>query len=1038
VGCGDCVTVCPVEIPNDFNAGFDMRKAIYLPVPHAVPNSYVIDYGACTRCGECVKVCPTQAITLADEDRKKFRILVVDDELIVRDSLKEWLEDEGFTVQMAASGQEALDMLSQETFQLMLADIKMPGMDGVELLKRSMEINSDMMAVMMTAYATVETAVEALKTGAVDYLIKPFDTDKMIPMVNRIYEELEASRRERLEFGAVVLAGGTSFYNPLSDKNTFGYKVYSNVVTSLEFERMLSGAGPSRGRLIRPSDGKPVKKVAWIQCVGSRNIQTDADFCSSVCCMFSIKEAMLFREKVGEDLDTAIFYMDMRAFEKPFQRYLGRAVEAGVRFERGRVHSVEVVEETGDLILHHVSLDGQKHKETFDMVVLAVGQRPASATHSLSDKMEIDLNPWGFVKTDPFFPARSNRNGVYIGGAFSGLKDISESVIYSSAAASEASLTLHSTGGSLALESSPSEKAFRDVETEMPRMLAVVCTCGESLFSWFNKEELIKNLKEDPSVVQVEFISQTCTAGGWDELVKFAGSANVNRILIGACLPYVYTEKIKALGKQAGLNPKLIDVVDIRTPFFSIAKTESESTEPKDTDTLRLKGIMEKTLKMGLSKIKHMDPGQISKIPVVQNALIIGGGIAGMIAALNIADYGFPVDLVEKSDRLGGNAAWISHTIEGNNVQELLNDTRQRVEKHPKIQTHLKTQVIGAYGQVGQFFTTLSNEEGIAETVKHGVTIFSTGGKEAQTSEYAYGINPAVVTQKELEEKLAENSIDPTRLSSVVMIQCVGSRQEPRNYCSRICCVSALKNALLLKEKHPDISIFVLYRDIMAYGFMETFYTQARKEGIIFIPYDLKHKPDIHINEDKSETSLPVSVKVFEPIIGRNLDIDADLVVLATGIESALPRDMVENYGAAIDEYGFFKEAESKWRPVDSLAEGIFACGITLSPRSIAESIATAQAAAQRAKRILSRHWLPSGKIVAQVRHSLCSLCQQCIDACPYSARVLDQELNQILVNPVRCQGCGACAAVCPNSASMVSGCSDQAMMEVVDSAIFG
>jgi heterodisulfide reductase subunit A2 len=295
-----------------------------------------------------------------------------------------------------------------------------------------------------------------------------------------------------------------------------------------------------------------------------------------------------------------------------------------------------------------------------------------------------------------------------------------------------------------------------------------------------------------------------------------------------------------------------------------------------------------------------------------------------------------------------------------------------------------------------------------------------------------------VVTQKELEQKLSEKSIDPKCLSSVVMIQCVGSRQEPRNYCSRVCCVSALKNALRLKDEHPDINIFVLYRDMMTYGFLESFYTKARKEGIIFIPYDLNRKPVVRTSMDKNGSSSQAFVEVFEPVIGRKVEIEADLVVLATGIVPALSKDLAESYGGFVDQFGFFQEAESKWRPVDSISEGVFACGITLSPRSVSESIATAQASAQRANRVLSKQWLLSGKMVAEVRHSLCSLCLRCIDACPYGARTLESDLNQVLVNPVRCQGCGACAAVCPNSASVLSGCSDQAMMEVIDSAIFG
>ncbi len=1038
VGCGECVKVCPVEAPDEFNSGFTSRKAIYLPIPHSIPNHYVIDSLACTRCGACADVCPTQAIKLADEDRKKFRILVVDDELIVRDSLKEWLEDEGFTVSMAASGQEALDLIATESFQLMLADIKMPGMDGVELLKRCVEIVPDLPVVMMTAYATVETAIEALKTGALDYLIKPFDPETLIPMVSGIYEDLEASQRRTLEVGAVILAGGTSFYDPSSGKNTFGYKVYPNVVTSLEFERILSGSGPSQGVLTRPADGKVIKKVAWIQCVGSRTLQTDADFCSSACCMFSIKEAVLCREKAPDGVDTTIFYMDMRAFEKPFQRYLDRAIEKGVRFERGRIHSVEVVNETGDLILHYVSQNGEKHEETFDMVVLAVGQRPGPGTKILSDMMEMELNSWGFVKTDPFFPARSNRKGIFIGGAFSGLKDIGESIIHSSAAASEASRIIRSAGGNLALEPSQAENTYRDVISEMPRVLVVICTCDDALLPFLKNGQLIESLKEDPAVVRVEIVSRICTAKGWDELANMASSTEINRVLIGACLPYVYAGKLKELGKRTGLDPKLIDVVDIRTPSFVMAETGRENDTPHKINTSDYLSVVESLLKMGLSRIKHMDPSPIGRVPVIQKALVVGGGIAGMIASLGIADQGFDVILVEKGDRLGGNLLWLKETIQGDDLESLLTHTLQRVEKHPKIQTHLKTQVTGAYGQVGNFYSTLSDDDGKVETIKHGVTIFATGGTEASTQEYHYGVSPVVITQKELEQKLSENSKDLKNLSSVVMIQCVGSRQEPRNYCSRICCVSALKNAFRLKEKSPDINIFVLYRDMMTYGFLESFYTKARKEGIIFIPYELNRKPIVRTGEDKSESPLQAFVEVYEPVIGKKVEISADLVVLATGIAPALPEDLVESYGSCLDHDGFFQEAESKWRPVDSIAEGVFACGIALSPRSVNESIATAQAAAQRATRILSKQWLLSGKMVAEVRHSLCSLCLRCIDACPYGARALELELNQVLVNPVRCQGCGSCAAVCPNSASVLSGGSDRAMMEVIDSAIFG
>jgi len=224
---------------------------------------------------------------------------------------------------------------------LMLLDIKMPGMDGVEVLQKARESFADIHVIMMTAYATVETAVEAMKIGAMDYLIKPFDPATLIPMVLKIYQDLAATEGRQLEVGAVVVCGGTAFFDPAGGKNTFGYGRYPNVVTSLEFERLLSGTGPHAGRLVRPLDGKPVQKVAWIQCVGSRDIQMEADYCSNICCMYAIKDALIAKEKTYKDLETTIFYMDLRTFGKTFQRYRDRAESLhGVRFERGRVHSI--------------------------------------------------------------------------------------------------------------------------------------------------------------------------------------------------------------------------------------------------------------------------------------------------------------------------------------------------------------------------------------------------------------------------------------------------------------------------------------------------------------------------------------------------------------------------------------------------------------------------------------------------------------------------------------------------------------------------
>jgi heterodisulfide reductase subunit A len=652
----------------------------------------------------------------------------------------------------------------------------------------------------------------------------------------------------------------------------------------------------------------------------------------------------------------------------------------------------------------------------FDMVVLTVGQRPAAGTSELAEMLGLELNPWGFGNTTPFSLTRTGRNGIFLGGSFAGLKDIGDSVTQASAAALAASQVIHSNGGGLALEPPPA-LSMTALAREIPRILAVVCTCGGKLSERVDPSEIVQQLKTNPLVKQVEFLEQNCTAVGWEQLVELVQTNKPNRLLIGACLPYVYRRKLHELAQKVGLDPALMEVVDLRPA----ASAQSN---------LSAFGPQLSALQTGVAKLKWVEPEPVTAIAIVQKALVIGGGIAGMTAALAIADHGFQVELVEQAELLGGNLNWLQRTLEGHSIQALKKDTCLLVERHPRIDVHIQSQVISSVGQAGRFLTTLEDRQHSVRTIEHGVTILATGGTEAVTSSCGYGTHPSIITQKDLEQKLTAGEIDPAQLGSVVMIQCVDSREEPRNYCSRVCCTNSLKHALDLKQKNPALAVTILYRDMMAYGFSEDYYTRARKAGVIFIQYQVGKKPRV----DSSHESLVVAV--FEPILGRSLEIQADLVVLATGVVPVLPRDLAQAFEATVDQNGFFQEAESKWRPVDSLKEGVFACGLAHSPRNIPEAIATAEAAATRALRILSRERIKSGKVVATVRHSLCSLCERCIDACPYGARALDFDNENVLVNPLMCQGCGFCAAVCPNSASVLEGFQEQQMFEVIDAAI--
>ncbi len=1020
IGCGLCEEACMVETADPFNQGLTRRKAIYLPTPHMLPNSYRIDHQACIRCGDCEKVCPTGAVRLSEEERRDFRLLVVDDEQVVRDSLKEWLELDGFSVDSSASGEEALELLGRARYDLLLVDIKMPGMDGVEILRRTREGYPDIAVIMITAYATVDTAVEAMKMGAVDYLVKPFDPETLAPMVEAVYQERRAPGRETLEVGAIVLACGASWVDPSEGFEWTGYGRHPNVVTSLELERILSGCGPTAGELVRPSDQAPVRKMAWLQCVGSRDAHAGTEYCSSVCCMIAVKQAGLCREKCGPDLDTAVFFMDMRTFGRAGQRYRDSVESDGARFLRVRVHSVIADPEGDELKITYAGEDGGLHEEFFDMAVLSVGAGPAAETEGLSRIMELETDQSGFITHGALAPALSRRKGVVLSGSFPGPRDIAGSVILAGAAAAEASRVIHEAGGGLSTEEgAEARRVSRAGPGEQPRVMMALCCCGIR----GNREEdwdgLARRLAADPGVVEVHLADEICTQKGWEELEESVRGIHPNRLVIGACLPCLYAGKRQELADALGLEDSCMEVVSIHAPGGGGPGQGS--------------GLEQAVASLGvaLAGIRRPRAPAREPVPVEQRALVVGAGIAGLTASLMIADHGHEVVLVEKAHQPGGNMLWLSRTLEGEDPGAHLDEVLGRVRKHPLITLLTGSEVCASSGRVGRFNTKIRDSEGGVRTVSHGVTILATGGREHRPEGYGASESDRVVTQQQLEQGLADGSIDPEALGSVVMIQCAGTRREPRNYCSRVCCPAAVKHALYLKEKNPGVEVRIFFRDLMTPGMAELYATEARRAGVTFIRYDADRGPEVEAGDGE------IAVRGWEPVLGRDILVKPDLVVLAGGVEPALSGELAGLLGAETDRDGFFKEADPKWRPVDGMREGVFACGLALSPGTAGESSASAAAAAMRALRILARESITADGVTARVRHAFCSLCRLCLDACPYGARFLDEDEEEVRVDPVMCQGCGSCAAICPNSAAVLDGFDEHGMMEGIESAVW-
>lgn len=824
-----------------------------------------------------------------------------------------------------------------------------------------------------------------------------------------------------LQVGAVVLTPGLE---PVSGdiRPEYGYGRYPNVVTSLEFERMLSASGPFSGVVQRPSDREHPHKIAWIQCVGSRDISCGQGYCSSVCCMYATKEAVIAREHDAR-IEPTIFYMDIRAFGKGFDAYIDRAErEQGVRYVRSMVSSVKEIPGSRDLRVNYVTFDTSgrpaPHEEEFDMVVLSVGLKPTPETLAMAGRLGVDLNEFGFAEAGHFHPTETSRAGIYVGGAFSEPKDIPETVIEASCAASQASALLAPARGSLTRQAVyPPE---RDVSEEEARVGVFVCHCGINIGGVVNVPEVVDYVRDLPGVVYAERNLYTCSQDTQEKITAIVLEQGLNRVVVASCTPRTHEPLFQDTIRQAGLNPHLFELANIREQDSWVHRGSPEIATAK----------AKQLVSMAVAKARRLQPIQRGTFDVNHQALVIGGGLAGMTAALSIAAQGFPVYLVEKGPQLGGHLRHIYVGFDGSSPQALLQDTIQSVSQNPRITVMLESEVVEVGGYVGQYRTVVLSKDGARSEFEHGVVVVATGGQEISPTSYGYGALPGVITQRELEEGyLQSESQQP--FSSVIMIQCVGSRDEQHPYCSRICCSQAIKNALEIKQRSPGASVAILYRDIRSYGFRERLYRQARQAGVLFLQFDPEQPPQV----SQAGGKLKVSVQVQPE--GERLDLEAGLVVLSAGIEPEPGNETLSRLlKLPLTAEGFFLEAHVKLRPVDFAADGVFLCGLAHSPRAMDETIAQAKAAAVRAVALLAKKELTATPIIAQVNPRLCSACGLCVEICPYGARRLEPGDSYAQVVDVLCQGCGACIVACPNKASQQRGFEFLQVAAMIDAAL--
>jgi heterodisulfide reductase subunit A len=830
--------------------------------------------------------------------------------------------------------------------------------------------------------------------------------EEVCPADAIFYED--QAKELKLKVGAVIMSGGSKPYDPLTH-DVYGYKSSKNIVTSLEFERILSSSGPYGGHLVRPSDKKEPSKIAWLQCIGSRDVHIGANgYCSAVCCTYAVKEAMLAKEHSDGDLDTAIFYMDMRTTGKDFERYYNRAKDQyGVRFVKSKITHI-LPTESGEQMIRYYDESGNRVEDSFDMVVLSVGLGVSPTASLLAGGIDIGMDNYNFVTTNSFEPVKTSRLGIYVSGVLEAPKDIPSSVIEASASAGFAGSQLAESRWSLTQKKEmPSETDTRGVP---PRIGVFVCCCGTNIAGVIDVPAVVEYAKTLDNVVYSEINMFSCSQDTQDNMAKIIKEKNLNRVVVSACTPKTHEPLFQETLINAGLNKYVFEMTNIRNQCSWVNKNDPAMATDKAKDLVR----------MSVAKVALMEPLDESMLQINQTALVIGGGIAGITAAQSLSAQGYHTVVLEKNDRLGGNAVHVHETWMGENVPAQLNRMIADIQQDPNIDIFTNADITQVDGYVGNFKTTIQMGDK-TEEIEHGVTILASGAGEHTPDQYLYGEDERVMTGLELDRRMIENDPAIAGKTSALFIQCVGSRIPERPYCSKLCCTHSIRNALQLKTLNPEMDVYILYQDLRAYGLREDLYRKARESGVQFIRYRQEQGLDVRAE------GTDLKVRFTDTVLRRKMEITPEMVVLASAIVPPAENPLSQQFKVTLNDDGFFMEAHAKLRPVDCATDGVFICGLAHAPKPIDESISQAAAAATKAVSLLARKAIRTSGTTAQAEPMACSGCGVCVSVCPYSAPSLipasDKRFaGKAQIESVLCKGCGLCVASCRSGAIRLKG----------------
>ncbi len=821
-----------------------------------------------------------------------------------------------------------------------------------------------------------------------------------------------------IDVGALVLSAGSCAYDPAA-YDMYGFQKSPNIVTSLEFERILAASGPYGGHLVRPLDNKEPQKIAWLQCVGSRDVhQNGHGYCSSVCCTYAIKEAILAKEhSKGKNLDAAIFYIDIRTCGKNFEQYYNHARDQlGVRFIKSRIPGIDPVNENQMHVVRYVDEEGRRIKEEFDMVVLSVGLTVDKSVVELANRLNIRLDQYKYARTGSFRPVETSRPGVYVCGAFAAPKDIPASIIDASAAAGVAGSRLSTARWTQTrTRKIPLETDIRGIP---PNIGVFICCCGTNIAGYIDVPALVDYARGLPGVVYAEENLFSCSQDTQHKMAQIIKEHQLNRVVVAACTPKTHESLFQETLINSGLNKYLFEMANIRNQCSWVHK------EDKDKATGKAKDL----LKMAVSKVMMHEPLADPVLNIKSAALVIGGGVSGMVTAKTLAIQKFKTYLIEKSDKLGGQARLLRKTWKNENIRQYVSGLMDDVNSDENIEVVLNASIKEVEGFIGSFKTTVASDHG-EQVFEHGVTIIASGASESKPEGYRYGIDPRVITNMELECRLADESLFKSK-ENIVFVQCVGSRIPERSYCSKVCCTQSIKNALSIKALNINCEVYILYRDMRPYGLREDLYRGAREKGIHFIRYDFDQKFEVR------EKNGDLNVGFVDCVFKRKMEINTDLLVLASAIVGEKDNPLAQLYKVPVSASGFFEEAHVKLRPSDFATEGVFVCGLAHAPKPIDESIAQAQAAASRAVTVLSSKSVSVSGMVAYVEDRICSACGICIAICPYGAPKFNDKTGKAKIEQTLCKGCGLCCASCRSGAIFLKGFETSQILNMIETCL--